>query len=412
MLLKMMEAATELRFEDRASAMARPLRESFVSIMAELARASSGKRGLLTGVHASIRSRLNRALETENPLASLYRMPGPEGLFQILQAASKEGASAKAVADAELRVRSYADFLTSEQINGDALRAILAGFLPEAHDDLVRSNYRADFRARSNIAGFYADTAVMTLFLYPGNDPRLCSAAVVGGYQGWRQLRADRMFAVTGYAIDDDHGTGDEKHTNLDGTPLAKLGEAPLLPEFCSTPLPRFNKVKIPHGYSFYLVNNDVGMRSACDIVFGEIFHNAEPRYRTDDKARTMQSLTFSTPARHLVFDIMVHEDIWPNAEPTLDFFNTTPSGQVDERTYDARLNDRIEIGAALRFLRPGLRGVETSHVPRYRDILNKVLDRIQVSAQSFRGYRCELDYPLYASQAVIMFELPEAPVT
>lgn len=400
----------EPEFADRAAGVAVPLREAFHRLYDDLSigESKSGGRSLSQGIHPSIRSRLTRALETENELASLYRMPGPDGLRRVVKAAQRAGLDAEVLAECESRITDYERFFVDEDISRETLHSMLAGHLFEVRDAVMRSSAQASFRARCGITGYYAECLVLSLLVFPGSVEGHCNIAVLRGCLGWRRLRKDAWFMAHGYQVRSDDIGDISRHTDLDGVPIQELAGAPLLEPYCSTPLPVFEAVSMPHGRNYYLKSEDVGVRSLTDFFVGEILWDSQLAVRTETATHARESIVMSTPSKQMVFDVLIHRDVWAGSSPTIECFNIVPQGIVTEGNHRLRQNDRIEIDVANRKLAPGLREVGCAAAKNYREVVQSSVSRLGYSMRDFHGYRSEMAYPLYGSQLSYRFELPE----
>jgi len=116
-----------------------------------------------------------------------------------------------------------------------------------------------------------------------------------------------------------------------------------------------------------------------------------------------------STPARGLVFDVLVHTEVYPGAEPELAIYDTALNGvaDVNDRSRDV---DRLDLLEMITHLGTGPARLRAAGAPRYADLLRHVFARTGWDASRFRGYRVRIDYPLYGSQVALSFAPPAPP--
>ena len=110
-----------------------------------------------------------------------------------------------------------------------------------------------------------------------------------------------------------------------------------------------------------------------------------------------------------LLFDVLVHEAVYPASEPALLIYDTVLDGvaDVNDRRRDA---DRLDLMESVGLLGRGSAKFRVGEVPNYVDLIRHVFDRMGWNDEDFRGYRCRIDYPIYGSQVVMAFDPPPPP--
>ena len=406
----MTEAVKDSQFLQRVVEVVGPLRRAFIQLLAEHDSPTPGPRGgkAVRQLPAAQRSRLLRALATEDDLSTLYHLPGMDGLRRILSAARAARHDPELVRQCELCVKEYEHFLAAEDVGRNQLHAVLGGFLPEARDAVIRTNSQTAFNAMANLIGHYAEVQVLCMILSPGLLPQRCTLSMVRGFAGWRRLRNDSGCLFHGYGGGPQSVAAELRVTDLDGRSLDDAVGPALIEAFCSQPLPRLVlHSKYDLGSQYHLVGNEVGAESVCTFYVGETLWNAELRFATSDQNFCLESAIISTPCKYLLFDVLLHESIWPGAEAVAECYRVVPHGPVTERHRDWRQFDRIDLGVKLRAHAPGLPAIESIQTQRYGKLVEHALARLNLPRQELRGYRCEMPYPVYGTQVSLRFDLP-----
>ncbi len=101
----------------------------------------------------SLSSRLLRAVQLNDPLASLHRMPGPHGVRLLLNAARKKQVDEKLIARAERALGELENLVTTEIGDWQDLSVAISGWLPDAREPFDMGNRQIVFKAMSNIKG-------------------------------------------------------------------------------------------------------------------------------------------------------------------------------------------------------------------------------------------------------------------
>jgi hypothetical protein len=159
----------------------------------------------------------------------------------------------------------------------------------------------------------------------------------------------------------------------------------------------------------YSLAGDRYGLRSAVDLVMAEV-NRAEMR-RAVPAGSGRKGYVFaevSTPAEVLQFDVFLHRDVYPGAAPSVRVYDTSFEGVADanDRARDIDVLDVIESADPLG---EGLGASRSPDVPRYPELLRHVCDRLSWRESEFRGFRCRIEYPIYGSQATLLFDPPTA---
>jgi len=400
----MHERADNTGFFTDARQVVTPLRDA----LRELMGINGAGRPLELSVNPTLRSRVTRGIETDHLASTLYHLPGSDGLRRVVRAARKAGASAEVIARCNACIEQYEEFLRSEGVSRDSLHAMVGDLSPEAHSSVVRTNAQAAHKAMCNLIGYSAEVMLTTLIVFPGDTAGRCHLAQVRGFGQLQRLRLGAWFLTSGYGR-----TGGEAVAarTLDNEPIDLATPSTILDDYCSKPAPEFEVTYNGHRQMYQLVEHEVGWRSSTTFYFGELLPNAltDPMERIADDQdsalrRSMLSSIAVTPAKHLHFDVLVHRDVWHGVAVHLDTLRTVPLGPVDERTFDERQADRIDLGATLQsFDGGGMLGA--SKAPAYGPMMDDALRRLGMQRSDFRVHRCEVVYPLYSTQFAVRFE-------
>jgi len=407
-------SVTEPVFLQHATRIAARLRSAFRELLAitDDPRSRPPPSSELRTIHPTLRSRLLRALESTNDLTTLYHLPGPDGLRRVIRAARKANRSGQAAERCEACVAEYERFLAAEEADRDKLHAVLGGFLPEARDAVVRASGQAAFKAMSNLIGYYADLMLFSMVVFPGTAPDRCHVLLVRGFEGWRRLRQEVWPLIVGYGGEPQALGGQHiRATDLQGQPLDQRDGPVLLEPFCSRPVPEFRLYSQQHmGRQYQLAGHEVGTASACTFYLAELHWNVERRYRSAEQSVCLESVVIVTPSKHLLFDVLVHRDVWTDVHPAVECYRVVPHGPVTERSRSWRRFDRIDLPIAPRALGLGLHAIDSTQSPKYGQVVDYVLREARLARSDFVGYRCETPFPIYASQVGMRFDLPEPP--
>lgn len=367
-------------------------------------RPPSGRSTL--AINPTLRSRVTRAIESSHLPSTLYFLPGPSGLRELVKAAKRTGADADAVERSLACIEAYESFLRLENMNRDALHAMVGDLAPEAKASVVRTNAQAVYKSMSNLIGYSAEVMLTTLILRPGRVPGRCEMVQLSGFDRLQRHRTGAWFMTSGYGRTDGQA---ESPRTLDGQPCAGRGPETLLTPFCSDPAPTFEATHTGQRHVYRLVENEVALRSASTFFFGERLADAypDPPDPVPGVGRlAMISSIIATPAKNLHFDVLVHRDVWRGCEARAHTFRTVPHGPVDERFIEDRAADRLDLGVRLQRAERASAALPAPRLRRYGEMVRDAIARLGDGPDDYRLYRCEVVYPLYGTQYAIGFML------
>lgn len=385
--------------EKRVTRTGRQLRQA----IAELIEASPGKPrrpvelcGALN-VNKDLSSKVLKALRQQDPIAALRLMPGPEGLRSLIQAAARCNvddtrldAAREAVADFDELVRGVAGSRAH-------LDAIVSSWLPEAREQFELRHKQAVFTGISNLKGVAADVSLQVGMIGPGTEEGYLDTLSVIGLVGLRRLRIGTPINLTSAA----KGTESKSpiETTLDGRPVTEDPAGLFLEPYCSQPMPEIVVSHCGKLVHHLLGGNSVGLQSAVDVFMAEQISNlSRLESLNPPKRRLSVSAEIELPVKTIVFDMLLHRDIWPNCDVELAVYDSSFIGDVDPNLpeNDIRRMHQIE---SMQSLGTGVSHFRIAEVPHYVDILRDVCNKRGWNPDAFRCYRCHSQYPVYGSQ-------------
>ncbi len=360
------------------------------------------------GLDKVLASRVLKAIRMKDPIAVAFHLPGPDPLRRLLRAAGRRGAPADTVAAAAEAVDRFEHLIQVEAGDRSSLDAMICAWLPEARRDFELRRKQAVFKAMSQLKGVMAETTLSTVLLHPGSDGLTIDIVWVMGFLGFQRLRPNvhAKLATRRMANEEDPRVP----RNLDGRPILHLDDA-RLDEFCDGP--RAEVAAVSHANEsvhYHLAGSDFGPNSGVDLVLVEVNEREMQRYvprGSDRKGHVFAEI--SAPTKSLLFDVLVHEDIYPGREPQLMIYDTVLEGVADinDRSRDG---DRLEMAESIQPLGRGAGVARDARAPLYADLLRHVFERTGWEDGKFRVYRCSIAYPLYGSQVAIAFDAPSPP--
>ncbi|MFT7463297.1 MAG: hypothetical protein ACI9EF_001641 [Pseudohongiellaceae bacterium] len=394
--------------EARIASVGRELAERIPAVLQELPQGDGGPVALARslGLDKVLASRLLKALRSRDPLAVSYHLPGPAPLRKFLRAARRGGAQQATIDSAELAVASFEQLIRSDVGDRSALDAIISSWLPDARGEFELRRKQAAHKAMSQLKGAAVDTLLATVLLHPSKEPGRIDIVWIFGLLGLRRLRPGVAVKFASRRIVDKQGQARQPTSLLGATVEHPRGLR--LDDYCDAPPAQLQVEQAGDTVHYVLGGEAFGPRSAVDLVMAEV--NLAELPQTVPAGSGRKGYVFAevaTPARRLLFDVLVHRDIYPGSDPSLRIYDTALDGVADVND-PARDIDRLELAESVSCLGRGSSALRVAGVPHYVELLNHVHQSMSWSAADFSAWRCHIDYPIYGSQVALVFDPPE----
>ena len=381
--------------EHRIAAVGDRLGDSLRCVLGDLGDAAQRPNQLsrLLGVNRDISGRVLNATRADHPLAVTHVIPGPEPLRKLLRAARRKGVAAEVIDDAEAAVSGFETLIREVAGDRPALDAIISSLLPPARERFELAAKQTIFKGTSLLRGVAADTWLHAALVHPSaDDVGHHDVAYIYGTLGLRRVRPGIPVKFTYRQF----GTRTHPMQPLDGDELDA---------YCDRPVAPLETVADEAGEVFALAGDEVGPASASDKLLAEVRPSAMGRVAAD-RPRNLKSLFVapSVPVKLLVFDVLLHADAYPGAEPVLYMYDTTVEGMASVND-PARDADRLDVQERVSVLGRDVAALTLTEMPRYGEMLGHVTERLVWDLSAFRGYRCRIQYPMYGAQACLAFD-------
>lgn len=394
---------------------------SLLALLNQLPDCPSGPQALAArlAVDKVLTSRLLAALRTQDALAALHRLPGPEPLRRVVRAVARRGTPDPAVARALAAIERFESLIRDRAGDRSTLDAIVSDLLPASQPEFQLRRKQAAFKAISQLRGVQAQALIATALLAPSRtSPAHLDIVWVNGLQRLHRIRPGAKARISTRKLDKD--AAERRPLALDGNPVDSLSGL-LLGDFCSSPPPTLAVRRAGNAVHYVLDQPGFGADHAVDIVFAEANFAEIDRHVPPGSGRKRYVFAeVSTPVPLLQFDLYLHRDLHPAnaAPPALRIYDTSFEGVASPNNpaRDLDLLDLVEsvsplpdpaappanlasalAGAQRRFASPDL--------STYGPLIATVFDRLTWNPDHFVGFRCRIDYPVFGSQITLTMD-------
>jgi len=359
------------------------------------------------GINKDLSSRVLRASRNRDPLAVVHIMPGPAPLRQLLQAAAEMSADPEILREAEEAVRQFDLLIHHEAGSRSSLDGIISTCLPDAREKFELFNKQAVYRGMAQLKGAVADVTLNTALLHPSQDGHYLDGVWILGSLGLRRLRPTAVVHYCSHRL---------AQSSRETCPLTLEREEVvglrglLLEQFCSRPLPELDANERGNTVHYTLGGNAVGPPSAVDLFFAELTPRCMPRYLDPKRPkRHGPGSEVTTPTKTLIFDLLMHQQVYSGADPELLIYDTAVNGVADMNDVTRDI-DRLDLKETIEPLGTGTARFRVAEVGHYAEILRHVFAKLGWDEREFRGYRCKVQYPVYGAQFYMAFTPPPIP--
>lgn len=355
------------------------------------------------GVNRAVASRVLGGTAQSDPLAALHQLPGPEPLRKLLKAAGRRGVSAELIGHAQKAVADFDALIRSEAGTRPALDALLSASLPDARERFELASKYSVYKGLSQLKGAQAESWIGAAVLVPSaSDPGRLDLTWLNSAVAMRRLRPGVSVRFS------------YRHRRPDDAQAAAASEGPegvvSLEQFCTHPPARLEARHVGDTIHFTLPDDLLGPAKVADMFV--VDHHPAAMTRYSDLAAPRRSSLFvdpPIPVATLVFDVLLHEDAFPGAEPELLIYDTGYEGIANVNDRDRDL-DRMDIAEHVEYLGRDASGLQISELPRYGEVLAHLAERFGWDLRGFRAYRTRIQYPVHGWQVCLAFLPPPRP--
>jgi hypothetical protein len=356
------------------------------------------------GIHRKLAWQVIKVAYSDDPFVAARHMPTRKGLGAWIQAIESSGVQSgliESVRNADEKFQTLIETHASSKSEFD----ILIESSISSNDPQADERWRQQaFEGNSFIWGVHCKLLLAMCVLMPSEDREdYFHMAQVRGLIGYRQTRPDVRWLVNqSVAVDDDtqHQSAMQR-VAIDPQAAIVHNGVPVLPEFCSDPMPTLVRTKTPDGMmQDEFVSADVGLQGQRSLVTGEILRNIAPTYAQPNDKVAHFGTAIRTPAELLHFDMFVSKGLFGEVERSLRVFSDIAS-QIAFQDSDA-----LSMNESVTRLGTGLNMAQTPDLPGYRDLASSVFDRLGTDPDGYELFRVRIAYPPMPTTVMMKHEL------
>lgn len=227
--------------------------------------------------------------------------------------------------------------------------------------------------------------------------------AQIRGLMGYRQTRPDVRWVVNqSVALDDDvqHEAAMQRAA-IDPQAAKAYNGVPVLPEYCSHPMPELLRTKTPEGMmQDEFVSSEVGLLGQRTLVTGELLRNIAPTHAMPNDKVAHFGTSVRIPAEMLHFDFYVRAGLFGQVERELCVFSDIASSIAFQDSDALPMTDKVvKLGR-------GLTLASSPDLPGHQDLTRSLFGRLGIEPNEYELYRVRMAYPPMPTTVMIKHEL------
>lgn len=356
------------------------------------------------GVHRKLAWQIAKVAYEADPFIAARHMPNARGVESWLDAARARGVPDALLDTARAASDAFGAVLDAHARSRTEVEMLLESCAPSA-DPAAEMKWREQaFIGNSFTWGAHCRALLAICVLTPSEDrARHFHAAQVRGLLGFRQTRPGVRWVVNQSVVAADDST---TQTTLVRTPLdpdaarANRG-VPVLPQFCSTPMPAVTRRVAADGMVHdEFLPGPVGQAGERTLVTGELMRNIGPDHATEHDKVAHFGAAVRTPAELLHFDLFVHRALFGQVTRELRVFSDLASPIAFD---DA---DALSVSDAITPLGRGVALAQTPDIPAYADLAAAVFRSIGADPAEYDLHRVRVPYPPMPTTVMVRHEL------
>lgn len=366
------------------------------------------------GLDKSLASRLAQASRADTEAEFLHRLPSPTGLRILIDRSRQAGLAEAWLPALAQAVDDFAQLLDGLPGGRQALDARLGSQQHTIRARREQMARQASFKAVSFLFGHDCDCLTTSLFLLPSADGQAVDVIEVHRRLGLRRITPGTAVPLLSVHASAGAGAAPSAMTPVGappaGTAAANEAHRYLISEASSQPLPELDIVQDGPNRVFVLGPAAADplparLSTALRLEAAEMAHPGPGR-------RLVRNYMLHTPCQRLVREVFLADGVWPAALPEWGFFLPGPSGGPMQAPDPAQPHfRRLNLSAPLLQLPQSADLAPLDGVPDHAAALWSVLQRAGLAGTHFRGWRCEIAYPVPLVEMQLSFRFgPDAP--
>lgn len=392
-------------FQAATVAAIEPVRDAFARIIERKCRGPKVVTGVCEafGVHRKLAWQVIKVAYSADPFVAARHVPGGKPLEVWLEAARGAGVPRALVDTARRAADQFAEHAASAAGSRAELEMLLescAAAENESHEKWRQQSYEGN----AFTWGAHCRVLMAMMVLSPSVDrARHFHVAQVKGLVGFRQTRAGVRWVVNQTVVADDAARIADglSRRALDPEAAAHHGGVPVIPRFCSEPVPELSRRSVGGMVVDEIVAGPLGQAGERTLVTGEVIRNLGRAHATPEDRIAHFGAGVRIPAESLHLDVFTHRGLFGEVERELRVFSDLASPVAFD---DA---DALPVPERLSKLGLGVSLAQSPDIPGYPELASWVFSALGEDPAEYELVRVRMAYPPMPATVMVRHPLP-----
>jgi hypothetical protein len=404
-----MNAERSLTIENDAISVLVELRRALIEVVSRITEQRFRPKDLQLklGVEYKLCWQVLTITRTEDPLSISQFVPGITSVRKFLAAVRPLGVPEDLLGDVERAMDQFQNVVEAHSDDRRGFDSMVTTISGGEGAELIALQHRRDaFRSESQIWGSQVEVFLRQMFVRKSENGTGYDRAFIGTKIGIRCLRQGVMPILHGYRDTRAGGrvSADEVQP-LDADAAEKYG-APVVPEFCTQPIPTFTTVQSNDGWIHNILSaGEIGRKSAINMTFAGIVKNMKQERDEDGMPAILCGANTNAPTELSVVELFVHRPSFGQLTPRVWVHSTASGAEIPEVV---RMSQPLPIYADVEILGPARKVPRVREIPNYRQQTKYLFDRLNWDPAEFDLFRLRIPYPILHTRARITCLIPD----
>jgi len=356
------------------------------------------------GIHRKLAWQVGKVAYSADPFHAARHMPSARSVEVWLKAAAKVGCDSPTVEMATSASQRFHSLAATHSRTEQEFEMLLESCTRA--DDAAHVKWRQQsFHGNSFVWGAHCKVLLSITVLHPSADHKhFFHLAQLRGLMGFRQTRQNVKWLVSQSVVADDAAKAKSslQRVPLDPAAAAEHGGVPVIPRFCSTPMPKFSRRTAGGMVYDEFVSGPVGQTGERTLVTGEVIRNLGAAHATEHDKVAHFGASVRIPAEVFHYDMFVHRSLFGAVERELVMFSDLNSNIAFGPS------DTLPIPERIQELGRGVTLAQTPDLPGYQELAGSVFKLLSEDPDEYELYRARVAYPPMPTSVMFRHPLPE----
>lgn len=357
------------------------------------------------GIHRKLAWQLVKVAYSDDPFVAAKHMPSSKSIGVWIRAAELCGVDEGLVESARQADCRFQALIHAHASSKSEFEMLIESSVSEQEPHAQERWREHSFAGNSFTWGAHCKVLLAMCILMPSEDKEdHFHMAQIRGLMGFRQTRPGVRWLVNqSVAVDDDveHEVAMQR-VPLDPVAAKANNGVPVLPEYCSIPMPALERSKTHDGMmQDEFRSSGIGLTGERTLVTGELLRNIAPTHAMPNDQVAHFGTAVRTPAEMLHFDVFVKAGLFGEVDRELRVFSDLAS------SISFADSDALSVGESVVKLGRGFSLAQAPDLPGYQDLAGAVFDRLGIDDPGeYELFRVRMAYPPMPTTVMIKHEL------